>query len=128
MIAPTGAMVTLTIFWFILFWLVGGVIFAIIALARVIRLRKTRFSCLFTLACAGAAYGAAWSGLTLGENSIAECLQHNDSFVDQLVSVYGCGVLEISFSAALWFVGLVATGFLLLLISRGAYKSWTDVK
>lgn len=128
MIAPTVAIVALTIFWFILFWLVGGVFFAIVALLRIIKLRKTRFSCLFTLACGGAAYGAAWSGLTLGEGSIAECLQNSDSFFDQLAAVYGCGVLEISFSALLWFVGLIIAGFLLLLISRGANKSWTDVR
>jgi hypothetical protein len=128
MIAPTGAIITLSIFWFILFWLVGGVAFAIVALLRVIKLRNTRFSCLFTLACAGAAFGAAWSGLTLGESSIGECLSHNDSFFDQLISVFGCGVLEISFSALLWFFGLIVAGFFLMLISRGAPKAWTDVR
>lgn len=128
MIAPTSTVIVLTIFWFIIFWLIGGVIFAIIALMRTSKLRKARFSCLFTLACAGAAYGAAWSGLTLGEGAIAECLQKNDSFFEELAAVYGCGVLEISFSALLWFVGLFLVGFLLLLVSHTANQSWTDAK
>lgn len=120
------ATIALAAFLFLLFWLVAGVLFAVIAFAHSMRVEKARFGCFFTLATAGAAYGAAWSGLYLGRDTVAECVDRTSSIWERFFSIYGCAILEISFSALVWFLMLLVTGILLLILSRSASPSWSN--
>ena len=128
MIAAAGipATVTLAVFLFLIFWMLAGVLFAVIAFSQSLRVEKARFGCFFTLAAAGAAYGAAWSGLYVGADSVKGCVEHTRTVWERLFLIYGCAVLEISFAALVWFLALLIAGVCLLLLSRTAGKSWSN--
>jgi hypothetical protein len=128
MIAAAGIPATfaLAVFLFLLFWMVAGVLFAVIAFSQSLRIEKARFGCFFTLATAGAAYGAAWSGLYVGGDSIAGCVERTRSVWERLFLIYGCAVLEISFASLVWFLALLIAGVALLFLSRTAGKSWSN--
>lgn len=117
---------TLALTWFVIFWLVGGVFFAIISVMRTAKLRKAHFSCLFTLSTLLAACGAAYGGLYLGQGQIETCMVEAQDYFDALAAVYGCGVLELFAAAGLAFLALVFVGFILLFICRPKNDSWVD--
>lgn len=113
-------------FWFPIYWIFGSVIFAMITFLKVIKLRKVRFSCLFTLLSLGLAYGAGYSGMVLGHSEITICLAEADGFVDQISGVIGCGILSFFLAGVVGFGLLVALGFLVLIVSRATNQSWVD--
>ena len=114
--------------WFLLYWVFGGVFFAAITILRVIKLRRGRFSCLFTILTAGFAYGAAYSGLAFGEMRIEACVRQANGFFETIAAVFGCGILEIMTAGLLWFLLLLVCGFAILMISRAENQSWVDSK
>lgn len=114
--------------WFILYWIVGGIIFSIAALFKVAKLRKAQFSCLFTLASIGCAYGATHTAYIFGRREIESCLLQANDIFEQLASVMACGMLSIVAMGAVWFVGLLALGSILLFLSRARNQSWVDEK
>lgn len=114
----------LSVFWFFIFWLVGGVLFAIIALFRTTKLKKAQFSCVFTLWCLFCAIGAAHTGLLMGNDEIEICLQKAQGFVESFSAVIACGVYSMMITGAAWFILLFAGGLLLLLLSRAKNQSW----
>ncbi len=121
-----GYTIMIAVLWFLIFWILGGVFFAIVTLARVTKLRKARFSCLFTLLSMSFAYGAAYSGMYFGAKRIRFCLHEASAFVDVLAAIFGCGILEMIASGGLWFIGLLACGFVVLIVSRAENQSWVD--
>lgn len=116
------------IVWFVLYWIIGGIIFSIAALFRVAKLRKAQFSCLFTLASLGCAYGATYTGFLFGQKEINVCLSQARDIFEQLASVFACGILPMVFMGSAWFLGLLLLGSILLFISRAKNQSWVDEK
>lgn len=116
----------ISLFWFPLYWIFGGVFFATIAIIKVIKLRKVRFSCLFTLTSLAAAYGASYLGMVLGENEIQACLAQTSGFINSFSAIVGCGILSFFLAGAIGFITLILVGLLILFISRAANQSWVD--
>jgi hypothetical protein len=114
--------------WFIVFWIVGGVIFSILALFRVAKLRKAQFSCLFTISCALCATGATYSASLLGNDQIQNCTNTARDIFAQFASVIACGIFPITIMGIAWFIGLMFVGIILLFISRSKNQSWVDKK
>lgn len=113
-------------FWFPIYWILGGVVFATIAFLSVLKLRKVRFSCLFTIATLLSAYGASYLGMQMGEREISSCLLTADSFLDKLSSIIGCGIFSLFIAGAIGFAVLIGVGAIILFISRAANQSWID--
>jgi len=109
---------TLTLFWFVAYWIVGGVIFSIISVTRFLHVHRARFSCLFTLLSAGAAYGAAWmSGRMLIRQVV--CIEKTHGILDVFPLMFTCGTRQTFSSGLLWFLLLMAIGIGMMLILRG---------
>lgn len=121
-----GYTILITIFWFILYWIFGGVFFYAITLLRVEKLRKAQFSCLFTFASLLAGFGAARMGLILGQSSIRACIEPGQDVFGRLASIIVCGILELVATGLLWFIILIIIGFIILLLSRSENQSWID--
>ncbi len=114
--------------WFPLYWLFGGVFFAVVTIARVVKLRRGRFSCLFTLLTIGFSYGAAYTGLAFSRERVDACLIEAVGFFDTIAAVFACGILEILAAGALWFSLLLVCGFAVLILSKAENQSWVDSK
>jgi hypothetical protein len=117
---PLVSLLILTLLWFVAFWIVGGVIFAVIGLVRFLRLNKNRFSCLFTFASAGTAFGAAWMGLWAVQTDAPTRYAriHEAGITELIPRLFTIGSTEILSAAGLWFLLLLAAGIFLLFISR----------
>jgi hypothetical protein len=118
---PIGYLLILSLLWFVLFWTIGGVIFAVIGLVRFLRLNKNRFSCLFTILSAGTAFGAAWMGLLAThtpEPSACLASAPTADITQFLPSLFTCASEEVLSAAGLWFLFLLGAGIFLLFISR----------
>ncbi|HBR80830.1 MAG: hypothetical protein UX09_C0020G0013 [Candidatus Uhrbacteria bacterium GW2011_GWE2_45_35] len=115
---------TLAVVWFFLYWIIGGVFFACVALLRLIRLRKARFSCLFTLSAAVCAFLAAWFSTVWLERTASGCLADLPRGREALVLVFSCGFIQFLASAAAGLVVLLLIGFILLKLSSWKDRSW----
>ena len=123
---PTPHLIELSIILFLLYWLVGGVLFAIVGLLRPAKIRKAQFSCLFTLTSMLTAVGAAFVGTSIADRPIARCLERADGYLDSLAAVISCGVLPLTFSALVGFLLLILLGAVLMLLSLSKNQSWID--
>lgn len=110
--------------WFIIYWILGGVVFALVAAARSTHMRKAQFSCLFTLGSAAAAYGAAAIGLLLLRPRGPRCpeeflLQKGFMAAERigLQDVLFCDAKAIMIAGGLCFALLLAVGVVALLVS-----------
>lgn len=114
---------TLAVIWFFLYWIIGGVFFACVALLRLIRLRKARFSCLFSLTAAICASAAAWGSTTWIEKAAGNCLIFP---IDQaaLTVLFTCGGIQLVVSVFAGFVLLIVIGFGLLKLSSWKDRTW----
>ena len=118
---PIVFLLVLVLLLFVVFWIVGGVIFAVIGLVRFLRLNKNRFSCLFTFLSAGTALGAAWMGLRAAQTDAPRaCLKQakTSGIAEFIPSLFTCASEEVLSAATLWFLFLLGAGILLLFISR----------
>jgi len=115
---------TLAVIWFFAYWIIGGVFFACVALLRLIRLRKARFSCLFTLSAGVCAFLAAWGSTVWLERSATECLAELPRGREALATVFSCGFFQFLASAAAGLVILLLLGFILLKLSSWKDRSW----
>ena len=115
----------LTIVWFVVFWLVAGVMFAVIALIRFVKLNKARFSCLFTILSFVTAYGAAWMGVMAAVKGSSRCLARIDALYEAIPGTFVCAPQPVIFSAFLWFIFLLALGIGLMFFSRLADRPRT---
>lgn len=123
-----GHIIVISFIWFIIYWMAGGVLFATIALINVIKLRRARFSCLFTLASYLSALGAAYMGTYVAKEQIYACVAEAEDVFGALASVIACGIFEHVGAGALWFIVLVVIGVLLLILSRATNQSWMDTE
>lgn len=115
----------LALVWFILFWVIGGVLFAVVALTRFLRIKKAQFSCLFTLASGAAAYGAATTGLIMSEGKAVLCLGSAAGPINVAKAIFGCSARDIFLSAGIWFALLIMLSILFMLLSQREGKPLT---
>ncbi len=105
--------------WFIVYWLVGGVFFALVAATRFMNMRKARFSCLFTLGTVLAAYGAAVVGMLLANaNKVIRCPKMSPDAFRAFGDVLTCNYQAIFVAGGLCFALLLMAGLVALLFSR----------
>lgn len=108
----------LAFFWFLLYWVLGGVAFALLLLLRLSRVRKVRFSCLFTVLSFGVAYAAAYGGVSYSREAVTVCLADATNRPQVVTAIFGCGGVGIVGAFALGVAALILGGLLLLLVSR----------
>lgn len=113
-----SSLLALFAFWFIVYWVIGGVIFALISLTQVMRIRNGRFGCLFTILSAGFAYGAAWMGLAAAKTASPTCFARLTQWDAILQAFVRCGGKSIGSAALLWGGLLLACGLVIMVISR----------
>ncbi len=112
----------LALIWFIIFWVAGGVLFAVVALTRFLRIKKAQFSCLFTLASVAAAYGAATTGLMISEQKITQCLGSGAGPLEIGKAVFTCAFRDVFLSGGIWFALLILLAILFMLLSQRESK------
>lgn len=113
----------MTVIWFFLYWIIGGVFFACVALLKLIRLRKARFSCLFSLTAALCALAAAWGSTVWIEKTAGDCLTFPIDRV-AITVLFSCGGVKLVVSAIVGFILLVVIGFGLLKFSSWKDRTW----
>lgn len=118
--------VLLAVTWSLLYWVLGGVIFSIIALLKVGRIRRARFGCFFSSAAVGAGVLAAWAGLKLSAPAIAACDAVAVDRFSRWVEQFACGIIGIVGSFLGGFVLLLLVGAGLMLLSKSTTKSWIE--
>src|SRR3990167_9163867 len=110
----TGLLAT---FWFLVYWVLGGVFFALVTLWRLGRVRKVRFSCLFSLWALACGIGASWYGVRYSERAITECLALAANKAESITAIFGCGFVGIFGAFVLGLAALVLGGLFLIAIS-----------
>ena len=121
---PDSFFVFLSILWFLLYWVLGGVFFAVLTILRLGRIRKVRFSCLFSLLALVSGVGASYWGLQTGRESIEACVASAETRVEMVTAVFGCGFAGV-FGSFLAGAGvLVLGGFILMAMSKSKSKPW----
>ncbi len=122
---PHTAVFFLSLSWFVIYWILGGVVFALIAAANAMHMRKARFSCLFTIGAAAAALGAAYTGVVLSRPQGLRCpdelvsrgtLQGAEHF--NIQSILVCDFRAVLIAGSLFFGLLLAAGMVAMLLSR----------
>ncbi len=119
------ALLVLSILWFVIYWILGGVVFSLIAAARSMHMKKARFSCLFTLGAAATAFGAAYAGMILSRPHGLRCpdelvargtLQGAENF--NIQSILVCDFNAVLIAGTMFFALLLAAGMVAMLLSR----------
>ena len=119
LIALSGMTWAFLVLWFIVYWILGGVFFAIVSATRFMNTRKALFSCLFTAGSVAAAYGASVTGLILaGMDRSARCPVPVVGSSKTFLGVLTCNYSAILVSGGLFFAILLTGGMVALLVSR----------
>jgi hypothetical protein len=116
--------IILGILWFLVYWILGGVFFAVIAIMRLGRIRKARFSCLFSLLALICGVGASVIGLQYSESAVEECMAKAVNKAETVSAVFGCGFIGVFGSFLLGAAVLTILGFFLMAISKSKTKPW----
>jgi len=114
----------LSILWFFVYWILGGVFFAVMAILRLGRVRKVRFSCLFTFLALACAIGAAYFGVSSAQAALRTCVVSGTSAVQTKVAFIGCGFNGIMGAFFIGVLVLVMIGFFIMAISKSKAKPW----
>lgn len=122
---PTTLIALLTAAWFLVYWIFGGVVFMVIALVRPGRMKRVRFSCLYTLVSVFTAYGAArlgvyWAGQATGS------LPEVASLSDAALAVSGLEFVGILMGLGVGFLVTFLAGWIIMLLSRSREPSWYE--
>ncbi|PJA45292.1 hypothetical protein CO174_03860 [Candidatus Uhrbacteria bacterium CG_4_9_14_3_um_filter_50_9] len=116
--------IVLGILWFLVYWVLGGVFFALIAIMRLGRLRKVRFSCLFSILALMCGVGASVIGLTYSETAVEECMLRAVNKAETVSAVFGCGFIGVFGAFLMGAAVLTIGGFLIMTISKSKTKPW----
>ncbi len=125
MLEISSFLVVLSIFCFFLYWIFGGVIFSIITVLRVGRVRRSQFGCFFSLIALGFGVLTGWGSSELAAHNFATCVLSEErwrSWMEQ----FACGIVPILLSLAVGFVLLLIVGFYVLTISENDAPSWIE--
>ena|SRR3990167_6155504 len=115
---------TLSILWFLVYWILGGVFFAIVTVVRLGRIRKVRFSCLFSALSLVLGIGTAYLGIEHSKEAINACLAEATTKAETVVAIFGCGFAGIFGTFLLGALLLTMGGFIILALSRSKTKPW----
>ncbi len=118
----------LTLIWFLLYWILGGVVFAVLTILRLGRVRKVQFSCLFSWLAAAVALIVARLGMRSASKDVLECLVGANSRAEQITAIFGCGFVGIFGWFAAGLAVVLGAGYLLLALSKTETRSWTSPK
>ena len=115
----------LTLLWFLVYWIFGGVIFSIISLLRPGKMKRVRFSCMYSLLSLLAGYVAArlgtfWATQATGAAPTAETVG------EAVVVIGGLGFVGILLGLMSGFVISFIGGWIIMAISRSQEASWYD--
>lgn len=119
---------SLTTAWFVIYWIVGGVVFSLVAASRALKIKKARFSCLFTLVCASTAWGAAWLSTRLSLRVHPICTLRANGFFDSILNGLNCSAREIWISGLLGFLVLLALSLIILVLSSESQPSKLETR
>ncbi len=117
--------VLLGIIWFLGFWILGGVFFAVLTLIRLGRIKKVRFSCLFTIWALICASISSYYGVRLSMGAINVCMDTAATKSEVISSVFVCGFWGIFGVGAGAFAALLIGGFGIFFLSRSHNKKIT---
>lgn len=120
----TSFFIILSLLWFLVYWVLGGVFFAIITVMRLGRLRKVRFSCLFSIFSLLVGVGAAYTGMKGSQEAVGDCLGQAVSNAEKMMAVLGCGAASIFGMFLLGSLVLTVGGFFIMVISKSKTKPW----
>ncbi len=120
----TSFLIVLSILWFLVYWILGGVFFAVITIARLGRLRKVRFSCLFSVLAFFTGVGAAFVGIKQSEDAVSECLAMAGNNAEKVTAVFGCGFATILGAFLAGALILTIGGFIIMSLSKAKTKPW----
>jgi hypothetical protein len=114
----------LAVVWFVVYWVLGGVFFAVLTILRLGRIKKVRFSCLFTLLAGICGYTAAYWGTAYGAESIEVCLVQARSKAEVVASLFGCGFSSVFGAFLVGAAVLTFIGLILMSLSKAKSKPW----
>lgn len=120
--------ILLGLLWSMMYWIAGGVLFALISLLRLGRVRKVRFSCLFSLlafACGGV---ASYQAVSRSQGALNACLVDSHTQAETLVALFGCGFANFFLAFLLGAAALVAGGFAVMALSSTKIKPWVQLE
>ena len=120
----TPLAVFLSILWFFVYWVLGGVFFAAITILRLGRVHKVRFSCLFTIVALLCGIGASVIGLSYSQESVAKCLAESTNRAEAITAIFGCGFVGVFGMFLLGAAVLTLAGFVIMTISKAQTKPW----
>ena len=115
---------TLSILWFLVYWILGGVFFAIITVIRLGRIRKVRFSCLFSILSLFLGVSAAYLGMKYSQGAIQICLIDATTKAETVSAIFGCGFAGIFGTFLLGAFVLTIGGFIIMVLSKSKTKPW----
>lgn len=120
----TSFFIILSILWFLVYWVLGGVFFALVTMVRLGRLRKVRFSCLYTILSLLVGVGAAYAGMRGSQDAVDDCLGQAVTKAEQLTAVFGCGFAGVFGMFLVGALVLTAGGFLIMAACKSKAKPW----
>ncbi len=116
--------ILLSIFWFLAYWVLGGVFFAVITILRLGKIRMVRFSCLFTILALLLGVSASYFGIARSQQNVIACLEDAQSNAEMVMAVFGCGFASIFGIFLIGAAFLTLGGFLIMTISKSKTKPW----
>jgi len=118
----------LAILWFLVYWILGGVFFAVITILRLGRIHKVRFSCLFSILAFVCGFGASVIGLSYSHNAVDTCLMEATSRAESVTAIFGCGFAGVFGAFLLGAAVLTLGGFIIMALSKSHTKPWLVLK
>ncbi len=118
-------LITLTILWFLVYWIFGGVVFSIISLLRPGKMKRVRFSCLYTILSLAVAYGAARVGIYWASRATGR-VPEASSVSEAIAVLGGLGFVGVLLGLIAGLIVLFIGGWVVMLISRSRDRSWYD--
>ena len=120
--------ILLALIWSLIYWIGGGVMFSLVSLLRLGRVRKVRFSCLFTLLAFACGIIASYVGVGRSGSALNACLGASQTKAQSVVALFGCGFETILIAFVLGAVALIAGGFLILALSSTSTRPWVRLE
>ncbi len=117
----------IALIWFLVYWILGGVFFSLMAVLKMGSVRKVRFSCLFTILSLGCASAAAWGGFKMANEGVQSCLQEAATKAEIITAIFGCGFVGIFSAFTLGLIVLISLGSVCLKLSTTKTRPWIDL-